>query len=70
MAAIVSADQTEWLTVAGIGPERARSLYEPFNLRRSSPTAADDRSRPLKSGEPPGVTRPVLAEGILTTVGQ
>lgn len=53
VAAVVAADQTEWLTVAGIGPERARALNETFTLRRSSPTAADDRSRPLDSGNPP-----------------
>lgn len=53
VAAVVAADQTEWLTVAGIGPERARALNETFNLRRGSPTAADGRSPPLNSGNPP-----------------
>lgn len=39
VAAVVAADPAEWLTVAGIGPERARALQETFTLRRSAPTS-------------------------------
>ena len=34
VAAVVAADPAEWLTVPGIGPERARALEETLTLRR------------------------------------
>ncbi len=37
VAAVVAAGPAEWLTVPGIGPERARALEETFNLRRKTP---------------------------------
>jgi DNA excision repair protein ERCC-4 len=40
VADVVAADPTEWLTVPGIGPERARALQETLTLRRSSSTTA------------------------------
>lgn len=43
VAAVVTADPAEWLTVPGIGPERARALQETFTLRRSTPTTSGDR---------------------------
>ena len=43
VAAVVTADPAEWLTVPGIGPERARALEETFTLRRNTPTTSDDR---------------------------
>ncbi len=43
VAAVVAADPVEWLTVPGIGPERARALAETFTLRRGSLTIAHDR---------------------------
>jgi ERCC4-type nuclease len=39
VAAVVAADPAEWLTVPGIGPERARALQETFTLHRRPPTA-------------------------------
>jgi ERCC4-type nuclease len=36
VAAVVTAAPTDWLTVPGIGPERARALEETFHLRRGS----------------------------------
>jgi len=41
VAAVVTADRADWLTVPGIGPERARALEETFNLGRRD--AADSR---------------------------
>ncbi len=38
VAAVVAAQPADWLTVPGIGPERARALEETFNLRRSHGT--------------------------------
>ncbi len=38
VAAVVAADPDEWLTVPGIGPERARALEETFTLRRGTKT--------------------------------
>ena len=35
VAEVVAADPAEWLTVPGIGPERARALKETFTLRRN-----------------------------------
>jgi len=43
VAAVVTADPAEWLTVPGIGPERARALEETFTLRRRTPTTSDER---------------------------
>ena len=40
VAAVVAADQAEWLTVPGIGLERARALEETFHLRRATQTSA------------------------------
>jgi len=37
VAAVVAADPAEWLTVPGIGRERARALEETFNVRRKVP---------------------------------
>ena len=34
VAAVIAAHPADWLTVPGIGPERARALEETFNLRR------------------------------------
>jgi DNA excision repair protein ERCC-4 len=53
VAAVVAADPAEWLTVPGIGRERARALDETFNLRRRAVMTADDRSSPLGSGDSP-----------------
>jgi len=36
VAAVVAADPAEWLTVPGIGPERARALEEAFNFGRET----------------------------------
>lgn len=42
VAAVVAADPAEWLTVPGIGPERARAMAETFSLRRGTvPTGGD-----------------------------
>lgn len=41
VAAVVAAEPADWLTVPGIGPERARALEETFNLRRGN------RTRPM-----------------------
>ena len=42
VAAVVAADPAEWLTVPGIGPEKARALEETFTLRRTTlPTRGD-----------------------------
>jgi DNA excision repair protein ERCC-4 len=49
VAAVVSADPAEWLTVPGIGRERARALEETFTLRRSPPKSATERPQPLSS---------------------
>jgi len=38
---VVSADPGEWLSVPGIGPERARALEETFTLRRNAITGHD-----------------------------
>lgn len=43
VAAVVNADPSQWLTVPGIGPERARALEATFHLRRSTVTNAADR---------------------------
>jgi ERCC4-type nuclease len=43
VTAVVTADRADWLTVPGIGPERARALEETFNLRRARGDAADPR---------------------------
>ena len=40
VAAVVTADPAEWLTVPGIGRERACALEQTFNLRRRSRVAA------------------------------
>ena len=45
VAAIVAAEPAEWLTVPGIGRERARALEETLTFRRSQHASADDRSR-------------------------
>ncbi len=42
VAAVVAAGADEWLTVPGIGLERARALEETFHVRRETPIAADD----------------------------
>lgn len=44
VAAVVAAEPADWLSVPGIGPERARALEETFNLRRGSRDAADART--------------------------
>jgi ERCC4-type nuclease len=38
VAAVVAADPTDWLTVPGIGPERARALQETFTLQVGTAT--------------------------------
>jgi hypothetical protein len=43
VAAVVTADHADWLTVPGIGPERARAPEGTFNLRRKGRDAADGR---------------------------
>jgi len=43
VAAVVAADPAAWLTVPGIGPERARALEETFTLRRSTLTTSGDQ---------------------------
>jgi DNA excision repair protein ERCC-4 len=43
VAAVVAADPAEWLTVPGIGPERARALEETFTVPRRTLTTSDDR---------------------------
>ena len=40
VAAVVAADPADWLTVPGIGPERARALEETFTWHRSAVTTA------------------------------
>jgi ERCC4-type nuclease len=54
VAAVVAADPADWLTVPGIGPERAYALEETFTLHRSTLVSVDDRSAPFESGEPHG----------------
>ena len=39
VAGVVAADPVEWLSVPGIGPERARALEETFTLRRGGPAS-------------------------------
>lgn len=41
VAGVVTADPADWLTVSGIGPERARALEQTFKLRRSGRDADD-----------------------------
>lgn len=43
VAAVVAAGPAEWLTVPGIGPERARALEETLHLSRRTPAGAGDR---------------------------
>jgi ERCC4-type nuclease len=43
VAAVVAADPAEWLSVPGIGPERARALEETLTLRRSTATLPLER---------------------------
>lgn len=43
VAGVVAADPVEWLSVPGIGPERARALRETFTLRRGPPSPALER---------------------------
>jgi hypothetical protein len=52
VAAVVAADPADWLTVPGIGRERARALEETFTLRRSTLTFEDNRLAPPDFGEP------------------
>jgi ERCC4-type nuclease len=39
VAGVITAGPSEWLTVPGIGPERARALEETFTLNRNAATA-------------------------------
>lgn len=39
VAGVVAADPVEWLSVPGIGPERAHALEETFTLRRGAPAS-------------------------------
>jgi hypothetical protein len=41
VAGVVAADPAEWLSVPGIGPERARALEETFTLHRSATPTHD-----------------------------
>ena len=43
VAAVVAAGPAEWLTVPGIGPERARALEETLHFARGAPSRAGDR---------------------------
>ena len=43
VGAVVAADPDEWLTVPGIGPERARALEEALHFGRGAPSGAVDR---------------------------
>ena len=43
VAGVVAADPAGWLSVPGIGPERARALQETFTLRRNAPAPALER---------------------------
>jgi ERCC4-type nuclease len=38
VAGVITAGPSEWLTVPGIGPERARALEETFTLSRNPTT--------------------------------
>jgi ERCC4-type nuclease len=49
VAAVVAAGPAEWLTVPGIGPERARALEETLCVRWHPLATAGDRSDALES---------------------
>ena len=43
VAAVVAAGPAEWLTVPGIGPERARSLEETLHFGQRTPAGVRER---------------------------